>query len=173
MAATKAGNQGCPCINNTGILASLTERHCLLPDGITTGIQLTLGGSCVPFTYGSSECRRHDFLYDPRCKISDGELDSDIPGYYCFRPFCYVDADTCTRDSEERVFRSSYFSTDSNVDIFYSYSTCNATADDWLAVANDIVEGSPVLGGIEILSNIPTYVFPSEIFLFLFSHHVM
>ena len=54
---------------------------------------------------------------------------------------CYVDPSTCARESEERVLRSGYFDFDSGVDLFYSYSTCNSTADDWIAVEGDVVGG--------------------------------
>ena len=80
---------------------------------------------------------------------------------YCIRRFCYVDVATCKRESYERVYRSSYFSFESEVDIFYSYSTCNSSADDWLAVEEDIVR-SRALGGISIDANVPYYVLPSK-----------
>mmetsp|Transcript_34735 Transcript_34735/g.56767 ORF Transcript_34735/g.56767 Transcript_34735/m.56767 type:complete len:669 (+) Transcript_34735:46-2052(+) len=150
------GKEGCPCTNNTGTLASLSERYCKLPTG-DDGIYLTLGGSCVPFSYGSSRCAVHDLLYDPRCKV-DAAGENDIPAY-CVKRFCYVDLATCKRESRERVYRSSYFPFESEVDLFYSYSTCNSTADDWFAVEDDIV-GSRALGGISIDANIPTYTLP-------------
>ncbi|EJK46726.1 hypothetical protein THAOC_34592, partial [Thalassiosira oceanica] len=42
------------------------------------------------------------------------------------------------------------------VDLFYSYSTCNGTADDWLKVE----EQQRALGGIDLVVNVPTYLFP-------------
>ena len=81
-----------------------------------------------------------------------------IPSY-CFRPWCFVDAAICTKESQERVYRSSYFPFDSGVDLFYSYSTCNSTAEDWLAVEEDIV-GNRALGGASIVASTPNYVFP-------------
>ena len=59
---------------------------------------------------------------------------------------CYVDAATCARESKERVFRSDYFDFDSGVDVYYSYSTCNSTAQPWLEVVDD-VKGHPALKG--------------------------
>mmetsp|Transcript_36003 Transcript_36003/g.63128 ORF Transcript_36003/g.63128 Transcript_36003/m.63128 type:complete len:701 (+) Transcript_36003:59-2161(+) len=150
------GRKECPCTNVTGTFASLSDRHCDLPSG-ENGIRLTLGGSCVPFSYGSSQCLLHDLLYDPRCNVDDA--DEGIIEAYCVRPFCYVDVATCKRESYERVYRSSYFPFESEVDIFYSYSTCNSSADDWLAVEEDIV-GSRALGGISIDANVPYYVLP-------------
>jgi hypothetical protein len=178
-----AGKAGCPCINTTSTLASLTNRYCILPDGKSKGIhQSTLGGSCVPFSFGSNQCLQHDLLYDPRCtldeinKIQQG-IDSNsnssstnsaaaaIVPSFCLQPFCYVDAETCRKNSIEKVYRSSYFAFDSlsrddyghniqnpifDVDIFYSYSTCNATADDWLKVEEDFVDSNRFFGGIDL-----------------------
>ena len=45
------------------------------------------------------------------------------------RSFCYVDK-SCKTLSEERLFLSNYFA-DSGVDVYYSYSTCNSTEEDW------------------------------------------
>ena len=156
---TTSGNVGCTCINTTGTLSSLTDRHCQLPSG-NDGIQLTLGGSCVPFSYGSSQCLQHDLLHDPSCLI-DKTGDHIIPAH-CFRPWCYVDARTCARESEERVYRSSYFPIDSEVDIFYSYSTCNSTADDWFEVKDDITGSNKALGGVSIRAVFPTYSVPGK-----------
>mmetsp|Transcript_30169 Transcript_30169/g.56975 ORF Transcript_30169/g.56975 Transcript_30169/m.56975 type:complete len:185 (-) Transcript_30169:2071-2625(-) len=150
-----AGKQGCPCTNETATLSSLTKRICevaLTPWSTgEIGIRLTLGGSCVPVptSYGSSQCLQHDLLNDPAC-ISDG--DDTIPAY-CFQSWCYVNADECARDSNERVYRSSYFSFDSGVDMFYSYSTCNSTAGDWFEVESEMVTGTNLgLGQSEINS---------------------
>jgi len=43
------------------------------------------------------------------------------------------------------------------VDLFYSYSTCNATADDWLKVEEDFVDNNRFFGGIDLKISIPTY----------------
>jgi hypothetical protein len=45
-------------------------------------------------------------------------------------------------ESEERIFRSGYFDFDSGVDLFYSYSTCNSTAEDWLKEADGVLGNS-------------------------------
>jgi len=163
MVAIATGMEGCPCINTTTTLSTLTDRYCTLSNG-QKGIQLTLGGSCVPFSYGASTCQQHDLLHDPSCKLDQLITDqttlsnnatnsNNIVPPYCFRAFCFVDAKTCRKHSEERVYRSGYFgydeSNNENIDVYYSYSTCNSTADDWLEVENDIV-GSRALGGIDI-----------------------
>ena len=168
------GMEGCPCLNTTSILFSLTDRHCDLPGGGGKGIQLTVGGSCVPFQYGASSCRQHDLLHDySLCNLDQLFTDQEsastnntdnglgVVQPYCFRTFCFVDAKTCKKYSEERVYRSDYFGHRSdyfgrdekeNIDVFYSYSTCNSTADDWLEVKDDIVgsSSSDALGGIDI-----------------------
>jgi len=115
-----------------------------------------MAGFCVPISYGSSKCLQHDLHNDPAC-FGDGD-DIIIPAY-CFRPWCYVDADVCVRESNERVYRSSYFNINSGVDVFYSYSTCNSTADDWLVIGNGKV-AHVNLGHITIKANVPTYVVP-------------
>lgn len=159
MAIVGTGNVGCPCINQTLTLAAMSDRHCKLPNTVDGfGIQLTTtGGSCVPFSYGSSRCIQHDILYDPNCNVGDAG-DNVIPAY-CVRPWCYVDLTMCKKDSDERLFRSSYFPAEAGLDVFYSYTTCNSTADDWLEVEEEIV-GNLALGGISIDANIPLYQFP-------------
>ncbi|KAL7528210.1 hypothetical protein ACHAXR_003461, partial [Thalassiosira sp. AJA248-18] len=165
--SARNGKQGCPCLNTTSTLASLPNRQCQLPTG-ETGVHLTLGGSCVPFTYGSSTCLQHDRLYDPICHEDQEHLGESIIPAYCFRPWCYVDVSACMKESEEQVYRSGYFSHESEVDLFYSYSTCNSTADDWLAVEEDLVGGSPAMGGVSIVANVPMFVLPSK-----YSHFIL
>ena len=75
------GNEGCPCINATSTLASLSDRFYALTGG-ETGVQLTLGGSCAAFSYGSSRCLQHDLLYDEDCSL-DKLGESNIPGESC------------------------------------------------------------------------------------------
>jgi len=150
-----AGKEGCPCTNEAAALSSLTERSCEVASTGEPGVLFKMGGYCVPISYGSSKCLLHDLHNDPACFV-DGD---DIIPPYCFRPFCYVDADVCARESNERVYRSDYFNIDSGVDVFYSYSTCNSTCDDWLGAVDGKVE--PVnLGQITIKANIPRYVLP-------------
>ena len=110
--ATSTGKEGCPCINETASLASLTERSCK----ITTdsgqeefGVLLTAEGPCVPYSYGSSACLQHDALYDARCK--------DTASGDCLQYWCYVDAPKCRRSSTERVYRSDYFSRNDGVNV--------------------------------------------------------
>jgi hypothetical protein len=162
------GNGGCPCINSTANLASLTNRRCLLSPSGNAGVRLTLEGSCVPFSYGANKCLQHDLLHDAQCRADlAGEK---IVDSYCFRPWCFVDLAACRKDPEERAFRSSYFSFDSGVDLFYSYSTCNSTAADWFEseAESDISRPIVVMEGASFTASIPTYLLPSEYKLFSF-----
>ena len=62
------------------------------------GIQLTLGGSCVPLSYGSSWCLRHDHL-DPVCRADDASV--AVPAY-CIRQWVWRRVDSfmsCCRAS--------------------------------------------------------------------------
>ena len=40
-------------------------------------------------------------------------------------------------DSEERAFQSSYITYESGINVYYSYSTCNSTAEDWFDYTAD------------------------------------
>lgn len=170
------GKNGCPCANTTASLALFPDqdRRCQLPDG-DDGIRLVSDGAlgaCVPFSYGSSRCLQHDLLHDPGCREDPVAGDRVVPAY-CLRMWCYVNVATCTTESDERAFRSSYFPRGSGVNLFYSYSTCNSTAEDWFAVEEDILGSASKFGGISIAANIPTYNIPSEcdFSLFLFQKH--
>ena len=145
------GKQGCPCTDVSSILSSLTERHCTTPDG-QLGILLSPSSeSCVPYSYGSSNCLQHDLIHDPACDLTKVNV-TNIPAY-CISPWCYVDMETCARDSEERVIRTEYFG---EADVFYSYATCNSTYE-WSELDSD---SKRVLGGISIKAAIPTYLVP-------------
>ena len=141
-----SATQGCPCTDESTTLSSLSGRtFCKTPKN-ESGLQLIAGGACFPFSFGSSMCLQHDLVHDPACQV-DQAGESLIPSY-CFRPWCYVNPDVCKRDSMEQVYRSSYFPFDSGVDLFYSYSTCNSTADDWSSVHTDIIGGDGALWGL-------------------------
>mmetsp|Transcript_1544 Transcript_1544/g.3190 ORF Transcript_1544/g.3190 Transcript_1544/m.3190 type:complete len:753 (+) Transcript_1544:97-2355(+) len=147
------GNEGCRCLNKTAELASLTERACTTPSG-EPGIILTLdNGACAPLHYGSSVCQPHDLVYDPNCDVSLA-TNSNFP-HYCFQSWCYVDADACVRDTDNAVYRSSYFPVESGVDMFYSYDACNSTGNSWM----EFVERR-ALGGIHIKASVPSYLEP-------------
>jgi len=149
--------EGCPCIDASSIISPLTKRKCTSPNG-ENGVKFSIGGACLPYSFGSSQCLQHDLLHDPSCSLDN--ISKAPVEAFCFRPWCYVDAKACMKDSYERIYRSDYFSFDSGIDLFYSYSTCNSTADDW-HIAYD--EGNPtddILNGISILANIPSYNSP-------------
>jgi hypothetical protein len=152
-------SKGCPCINVSSVMSSFTSRICTLPTG-ETGTKLTVDGICVPYSFGSSKCLQHDLLHDPSCSLDNmGETPVEA---YCFRPWCYVDA-SCTKNSYERIYRSDYFSFDSGIDLYYSYSTCNSTADDWLeAKDGKMNDNNAVLNGASIVASVPGYSVPRK-----------
>jgi len=146
-------NNGCRCLNKTADLTSLTERACTTSSG-APGVTLTLrSGSCAPLNYGSNICQPHDLVDDATCDVSQAN-NSDIPSY-CFQSWCYVDADACVRDTDNAVYRSSYFPVESGVDMFYSYDACNSTGNSWM----EFVERR-ALGGIHIKASVPSYLEP-------------
>lgn len=151
------GNEGCHCINQTSFLSTLQNRGCITPDN-RPGVYLTLGGSCVSYDYGSNACLQHDLLHDPKCLFVNNTSNTNnaiIPPY-CFQSWCYVDASTCKRDSEEAVYKSDYFSTH---DLFYSYSTCNSTDFFWTQ-QQELISNQGVVGGLAISAVIPTFQDP-------------
>ena len=148
-----SGSDGCKCINQTSILASLQNRDCITSAG-RPGVDLTIEGSCVPYDYGSSNCLQHDYLHDSRCQ-GDPSV-AEIPNW-CFQSWCYVDANSCKKNSDEDIYRSDYFQ--SLQSLFYSYSTCNSTDYFWQL---ELESTNNVLGveGISITAIVPDYQYP-------------
>jgi hypothetical protein len=156
-------NKGCPCADISSIISPITSRKCTLPITGQNGIQFSIGGACFPYSYGSSQCLQHDLLHDPSCPLDKiGEKPVEA---YCFRPWCYIDANACIKNSYERIYRSDYFSFDSGIDLYYSYSTCNSTADDWLA-DKDAKTNDAIFRGVSILATVPIYISPSECIIY-------
>jgi len=154
--------EGCPCIDASSIISPLTSRKCTLSNG-ENGVKFSIGGACLPYSFGSSQCLQHDLLHDPSCPLDKiGEKPVEA---YCFRPWCYIDANACIKNSYERIYRSDYFSFDSGIDLYYSYSTCNSTADDWLA-AKDAKTNDAIFRGVSILATVPIYISPSECIIY-------
>ena len=113
------GNPGCKCKDETAAVASLPERSCTLDDG-SPGVVLTLReDSCYSTSYGSSACLMHDMIHDPACKE-----DQDVIPPYCVQPWCYVELASCMKDSNEALFRSSYFPIDSGELMFSHFACC-------------------------------------------------
>ncbi|KAL7530571.1 hypothetical protein ACHAXR_003567, partial [Thalassiosira sp. AJA248-18] len=146
------GKEGCPCIDESDVLASLVERSCTTSDG-NIGV-LGHEGPCVGYSYGSGGCLRHDLIHDPICKLTDSG-EADIPNY-CFRPWCFVDVTTCKQSSSDRAIRSKYFPRELGTDLFYSYSTCDSTAEDWLIRYQRLT----ALAGASITTIVPAYTVP-------------
>lgn len=110
------GSPGCRCINATSILSSLAaERRCTTPAG-NDGIIVSVDKPCLGFDdrFGSSGCAPYNLMFDPDCAAD--ESGATTPGSvspigdYCYRSWCYVDVDECMLKSDERIFRSEYFS---------------------------------------------------------------
>jgi hypothetical protein len=151
--------EGCPCIDVSSIISPLTSRICTLPATGENGIKVTIDGICAPYSYGSSKCLQHDLLHDPSCSLDNiGETPIEA---FCFRPWCYIDAEACMKNSYERIYRSDYFSFDSGIDLYYSYSTCNSTRDDWLAAKDGKINDNAILHGDSIVATVPMYQSPS------------
>ena len=162
------GSEGCECIDVSQTLLSLDDRLCTLySTTITTssntnnntaedeGILLTIDGPCVPLSFGSNYCAAHDIMNDPEC-MTRGVISQEL----CNVPFCYVDSDSCRlSDGNERVYRSSYFGLDHDVDVFYSYTTCNSTFNDYTYEPS-----ISTLNGMNILATVPTAYFPPYTF---------
>ena len=149
---TSYGNEGCKCINQTSVLASLQNRDCITSTG-QPGVYLTIGGSCVPYTFGSGGCLQHDLLHDPTCQAN---LSTTAVPPWCYQTWCYVDANSCKKNSEEDIYKSDYFQSQNN--IFYSYSTCNSTEYFWQLQSSSV--DVSVMGGISLSAAIPDYQFP-------------
>jgi len=149
------GNEGCNCINQTSVLSSLQRRDCITPAG-QPGVYLTLGGSCVPYDYGSSTCLQHDLIHDATCQ---SDLSTSAIPPYCFQSWCYVNASSCKKNSEEAIYKSDYFSP---IDLFFSYSTCNSTEEFWQQhiFTGSSPENVSLVGGLTISAAIPSYQYP-------------
>lgn len=94
---------------------------CVADDG-SPGL-FAVGGTCYATSYGAKSCAPHDLDQDPLCR-------EDSPPAYCYNAFCYVDATQC-KTAPELFYKSTRFPDQEA--LFYSYSTCNSTADDWLS----------------------------------------
>jgi len=84
---------------------------------------------------------------------------SSVPAY-CANSWCFIDLETCKSESSELIFRSDYFPIDTGVDLFYSFSTCNSTADNWLGHIDAEKEHITVLNGKSITATVPIYAHP-------------
>ena len=155
---------GCPCIDVSSELASLPSRSCQLSNG-EIGVKMSVEIGCVPLSFGSSKCLQHDLFHNPSCSL-DRASEIAIPAY-CIRPWCYVDAESCMKDSHERIYRSTLFPFDSGIDLFYSFTNCNSTADDWLVYLEGHSEVK--MNNITIRANVPEYVIPSKYMVCMFS----
>jgi len=150
-----SGNEGCNCINQASVLASLENRDCTTSAG-QPGVYLRPFSSCVSYDYGSSACLQHDLLHDPLCQ---GDLSTTTVPPYCFQSWCYVNSTSCKKNSEEEIFKSEYFPPQYN--IFWSYSTCNSTDHFWQQHLESSANSVSVIGGTDLAAIIPDYQYPT------------
>ena len=150
-----SGNEGCNCVDQTSVLASLENRDCTTATG-EPGVYLKPFSSCVPYNYGSNACLQHDLLHDPVCQ---GDLSSTTVPPYCFQPWCYVNSTSCKKNSAEDIFKSEYFL--DQPDIFASYSTCNSTDYFWQQYLESSANDISVIGGINLTAVIPDFRYPT------------
>ena len=91
----------------------------------------TYQSTCFPLMYGSGSCKQHDLSVHPSCQqviVDDDNNNLPLPlPEFCYESFCYVDYNKC-KDSKE-IFRRTDLFGFLDTDIYYSYSTCNSTAD--------------------------------------------
>ena len=76
---------------------------------------------------------------------------------YCFQSFCYVDGNSCRKNSEEDIYKSSYFP---QHDVFYSYTTCNSTNYFWEQYVESSATNASVAGGVNISAAVPVLYNP-------------
>lgn len=114
----------CPCIDSSQhlLLASNCKRIETNETLSSPGIRVM--GHCYPTNYGADFCSTFDEVADPLCQEQD-------PPAYCHNPWCFVDADKC-RYSEKLFHKSSFQDEAGFQGLYYSYSTCNSSAKDWL-----------------------------------------
>ena len=148
-----AKNSDCPCIDSSTLL--LASSNCEIEPSshadekrsaefndtgtMTKEPGILVDGICYPIqTYGSNVCSRHDILVDPACSL-DLPLELRLP--YCDEPWCFVDYEKC-RDSTELFYRSNILGgseyDSSKPLLYYSYSTCGGSADEWLDFATTL-----------------------------------
>mmetsp|Transcript_30957 Transcript_30957/g.48484 ORF Transcript_30957/g.48484 Transcript_30957/m.48484 type:complete len:722 (-) Transcript_30957:92-2257(-) len=150
-----SGNEGCNCIDQNSVLASLEKRDCTTSTG-QPGVYLRPFSSCVSYDYGSSACLQHDLLHDPLCQ---GDLSTTTVPPYCFQSWCYVNSTSCKKNSEEEIFKSEYFPPQYN--IFWSYSTCNSTDHFWQQHLESSANSVSVISGTDLAAIIPDYRYPT------------
>jgi len=152
-----SGSLGCECVDATSKLQTLAgDRSCETPTG-EGGVLLSLGGSCVDYSYGSGGCLQHDLIHDKDCQ---GGLNGTVVPRHCPQPWCYVERDECKRYSEEEIRASDFFP---GLGLFYSYSTCGGSSEAWM----DHVENGTdpiqknVLNGGQFLAAVPSLQLPN------------
>ena len=139
----------CPCIDVSSLLISaancvvgngnsINNLELLPTDGPGLGVSVhglstgNYASTCFPLMYGSGSCNQHDISVHPSCQVVDDDgnnLPISLPEF-CYESFCYVDYNKC-KDSKEIFRRTDQFGF-LETDIYYSYSTCNSTANYYM-----------------------------------------
>ena len=118
-----SGSKNCPCLTSDELVKKLEDFANCKYEGIEKGginFDPFGKGICQALTIGSDSCSAHDLIIDPRCSTTNNKPD------FCDKKWCYVNIDLC-KDSPELYFRSNTF-----VDAYRSYSTCDSTADGYI-----------------------------------------
>lgn len=158
------GSVSCPCIDASAILTAtaalaagagstsfsttVQSSSCSADELVYSAGGFLQGSACYPKTYGSLSCNAHDSGLEPFCESGP----SPSPAF-CLQPWCYVDASRC-KLSEHAMFLSDYFA---GAKLYYSYSTCGGSADDW-----ERFKTTSVLDGQYIVATVPGLEYPAH-----------
>ena len=128
---TNTTSSACACIDSRETL--LEYENCEIEDTGEPGIRYQQ--TCLPLTFGASQCAPHDVGVDPSCSASSSSgvaAEIAVPDF-CGEYWCYVDLEAC-RVTPEQMYRSKMFNAQyPTLDLYYSYSVCNASADSFLS----------------------------------------
>jgi len=139
------GSNECPCVDVSSNLLALKECVVEEKNGTAYSGYLSASGFCISPNYGASNCIVHDVDLDPNCFPSN-----NVPKY-CSNEWCFVDKDVC-KSSPEFLYSSDYLP-----GLFYSYSTCNSTADDWFKF-----QTTSAIEGRNITAIVPAIWYPGH-----------
>ena len=141
---SRQGKQGCRC-------TTIPHQPTTEPNAVCTTNPLMGADSCVPLNFGVGRCNEwdQDFAY-----CNGSAADAAAASAFCDEPWCYVNASEC-HSSDQSYWRSTLFG--SNVELYYSYSTCGGDQRVW--------EAANVLAGLKgktIRAAIPKLYYPSH-----------
>lgn len=140
--STRRGSSECPCTDTSRMLAAQT--NCIFEDASGSEPGILANGRCYPLSYGSTECNAWDLATSSDCQ-------QELAPAYCIQRFCYVDPEQC-RLSSEHYYQSQHFP-----GLYYSYSTCGSTAQDWLTF-----ETTDTLANTSLVAVVPSILWPNH-----------